>query len=586
MDHQASERDLIKWIRCPHCGLRGLSITPTEYLNNEPISTKYARICIHCNKSSKSNEVFEYLDVLPFQNGQPHSQELRPAEEGEDGTQYEQQLQKGRKILHININGLSNKYEEVRDFLINENNILLCAITETKLKPRNHDNMFDIPNYFTHRVDRIGKEGGGTIVYVNQNLNYQICEPPLQPPELVECVIVKLLPQFQKPMHVVTMYIPPDKINDSVFDFIEKLTCYLRSLRSDFSIIGDFNIDLFKKSNETSKLTSITKECGLYQLIKAPTREATRMIKNRLVTTKTKIDHFYASKNNMFSSSGVLDFSSTDHKMIFAIQTSKQTKATQKLIECRNYRQFKQEDFDKEIASIDWSFIEASNYKENNVSIFESIIIGILDKHAPYRKRLVKGMQAPWFTSELKNMCRERDKLKSKCKTDKSGLMEYRKMRNLTNNSIRAAKKKFFNDKLDKVKNSAGAWSDIDELFHYRTKTNPKLTKLISNNGEIIESDNSICDQLATEFLVKEASSTVTNCYDYLHTYKMEYEQYNLDNNIVSINEISISTEEINEIALGIDKCVETKVNIPKKSLQKFYRGFTNPIATIIFSNI
>lgn len=45
---------------------------------------------------------------------------------------YITRLPNGIKYVHININGLKSKFAEINDLLINENNILVLAVTETK----------------------------------------------------------------------------------------------------------------------------------------------------------------------------------------------------------------------------------------------------------------------------------------------------------------------------------------------------------------------------------------------------------------------------------------------------------------------
>jgi len=82
-----------------------------------------------------------------------------------EGLDYEPQLPRNRKFLHLNINGLKSKYEELRYFLVSEYNVVACSITETKLNTiRDPVNQFSIPSYNCLRNDRIQGEGGGVLV--------------------------------------------------------------------------------------------------------------------------------------------------------------------------------------------------------------------------------------------------------------------------------------------------------------------------------------------------------------------------------------------------------------------------------------
>ncbi len=114
---------------------------------------------------------------------------------------------------------------------------------------------------------------------------------------------------------------------------------------------------------------------------------------------------------------------------------------------------------------------------EHNAKILESIVLGVLDKHAPLKRKVVKGFQSPWFTNNLIKQCNERDKLRKKAATDETFILIYKKFQNKLNNAIRAAKKHYFNKKLARIKNSSDAWRIMNDLIQFKNKSNPKITK-------------------------------------------------------------------------------------------------------------
>lgn len=193
---------------------------------------------------------------------------------------------------------------------------MVCALTESKLKSRNHDNMYQIPGYNMVRIDRPEskkrKEGGGMVLYVNEIYDFQIYELELTKPDITEYAVLKIIRASQKPILVAVVYLPPDISSEKEsLEFLESLFFLLRSEKFEFIITGDFNIDL-TKTTESKRLISISKEFNTYQTIKTPTRIASKFINNEYRTTKILIDHMYVSNLKKFHKSGTLWFSSSD----------------------------------------------------------------------------------------------------------------------------------------------------------------------------------------------------------------------------------------------------------------------------------
>lgn len=71
------------------------------------------------------------------------------------------------KILNWNANGINNKTEELKQFII-DNQIDICLITETHARACNKLNF---PNFITYRTDRIRGRRGGTAILAKRSLN-------------------------------------------------------------------------------------------------------------------------------------------------------------------------------------------------------------------------------------------------------------------------------------------------------------------------------------------------------------------------------------------------------------------------------
>jgi len=342
---------------------------------------------------------------------------------------YENLLPKGRKIIHLNVNGIRNKYEEIRYFLINESNVMVLAITESKLsKDRDPKNMYTIPGYELFRNDREKKMGGGTLIYINENFNFEICDLPATPPGFVECNVVKLSGNFLKHILVCVMYVPPDKVDEQVFSFIENILCYLRSTNIEFVLLG--NVDLLKQSSESSRMISIRKEFNLHQRIELPTRIAViQKADSSIERTATLIDHLYVSNKDKFSSAGVLNFTTSDHHMIYTTYKCNRVKIPPKVLEYRCFRKMNMRDFTDDFSKIDWDFLTNKSTLQFGAELLEKSVIALMDKHAPLKRKLIKGTNAPWFSSELVSLCKEGRKTKKALDSNPDLLTTYRKLK-------------------------------------------------------------------------------------------------------------------------------------------------------------
>ena len=142
-------------------------------------------------------------------------------------------------ILQLNINGLQNKQKELTE-LATELTPDLIAIQETKLK--NSSKTPNIPKYTPIRQDRIGKEGGGLITYIREELTFSTNNTPIFTHTKIECQSINLHCRKSK-YHLVNTYIPPrephtklDLEDNDINTFFNFLSNYDNNI-----ILGDFN---------------------------------------------------------------------------------------------------------------------------------------------------------------------------------------------------------------------------------------------------------------------------------------------------------------------------------------------------------
>ncbi|CAL8110505.1 unnamed protein product [Orchesella dallaii] len=485
--------------------------------------------------------------------------------ENEVKDNYEYRFRKGLNIAHININGLRSKFEEIRFLLNNEKYLYVLAVTETKLKPsRDPHNMYLIPNFEMIRNDRLDKEGGGTILYIHNQCCCEVIEPPVTIPKLIECNIIKISKLGVKPILVCTIYVPPDRVNSEFFEFFASLCDFVRSLKTEIIILGDFNVNWLEKTDQSKKLFNTANEYNLSQIINFPTRIADRTQNEKSITTATLLDHAYVSNREKYYPGG-FEFGGSDHALIYVNRTNYREKTKPKVIESRCYKNFNRDEFIKDLNSIDWSFTNNKTCLDVNAEFFEKQIVALLDKHAPSQRKKVKGDETPWLTNEIRRSCQLRDKLKAN-----RNIKEYRRLRNKITQQMANSRNVFYRNKFDSIEKGKNVWDVFDSIIKFRNKEQTPITKLVSSEGTVLSSHEEIATALKNEYVIQDSSEDIKTLNDKIK----EYRNFYVDK-FPEYESLEVSEKEVVLAIKSIKKCRTTKVSVPKR----IYREFANELA-------
>ena len=146
------------------------------------------------------------------------------------------------KILQININGISNKLQEL-ELLIDTLKPDIICIQETKLNKARKSPQ--LPHYTTNRTDRQNsKTGGGLITFIHNSITYTELPPNPHNKGLIESQTFKIHLNTNKYLHVSNIYIPPrdttNPLHTQEDEIITASFTYLTSL-SNSIITGDIN---------------------------------------------------------------------------------------------------------------------------------------------------------------------------------------------------------------------------------------------------------------------------------------------------------------------------------------------------------
>ena len=119
--------------------------------------------------------------------------------------------------------------------------------------------------------------------------------------------------------------------------------------------------------------------------------------------------------------------------------------------------------------------------------MWKKVFLEVLDKHAPLQNKKIKSKSVPWFTSKIKMLITERDKLKRKAIITKqeSDWLIYKKARNQTNTELRKAKTDYYSKKIANQRcNPKQAWKTINSLIG-KGKKPTIINELIINESKL-----------------------------------------------------------------------------------------------------
>ena len=217
-------------------------------------------------------------------------------------------------------------------------------------------------------------------------------------------------------------------------------------------ILGDLNIDFLKPHTSWQLITS---QFGLKQFISSPTR----------VTHKSTslIDHIYSNSPHSVSNVSVLPLAISDHYPVICTWSCKLNKHTQdhhKYITYRNIKKINLDAFYSDLSQTPFHEVHNHTNPDSALSIWLELFLGVLNKHAPEKRRRVRNRQPPvWLTEEIKTTM----KLRNEAKKEKD-IPQFKRLRNKVKYLVREAKKQFVKNTVEKNDQPSSVWSAINSL--------------------------------------------------------------------------------------------------------------------------
>ena len=402
--------------------------------------------------------------------------------------------QKGFHCAHLNVRSLTNKHDLLSQAVENcDNNLHVLGLSETWLTDQIPDNFVHINNFACIRNDRTWstainpantKKGGGVCLYLSEHLNWSptsYCDFNRSNND-IEIQWVEINNEKCRNFLIVNGYRPPD---GKVVNFIEYLELALNSIdltKCDLFMMGDFNIDyLDRRSEDSKKLKGVLKQFGLDQIVNKPTRYS---------QTRDSCLDLICTNSDHIANVMVCNINLSDHEMVVFTRKKVKTKFEKIAFTGRSYKNYDKNNFTERLLNQNWECFETETNPETLWNKMAENITLCIEKICPLKKFRVRSSDKPWFTNELLEQIKDKDRaLKKAKKTGKSEDWKLaRRLRNDCLGEVRRAKSNFIKNELNVHWNdSKKFWQQINTIL---PKNNNSSTIKLTDNDLPVQVEN------------------------------------------------------------------------------------------------
>ena len=398
---------------------------------------------------------------------------------------------KGLHVINLNIQHLIPKLDEIKYHLSQtKNHINIFGFCETFLNENTPDSKLMIQNYVFERKDRSNKSGGGVLTYIADTLPYKR-RIDLEN-SFIEAIWIEVCYTRSKPFLIGFVYRPPNSQKNWCEQFSEMMDSIDKE-NLEYHIVGDFNFEyiLHSKKFQTTYWNDFVQAYDITQLVESPTRVTQ--------SSSTIIDHLYSNMKSRITEVFVSSWAISDHSPVCFTRSARGQKIsdnTHKTITYRSFNKFELTDFQMDLACSSMDDIEKMNDPNASLTTLYSIVNGILNYHAPLKQKRVKTLSQPtWFTQEIKDAIKIRDRINKK-----TNFSAYKVFRNKVTYLIKRAKKEFYNNAVKQSTDTKLLWKNMREI----TGSNNNgilIPKTLRIGNEEITGENNIVNTFNDHFI-------------------------------------------------------------------------------------
>lgn len=411
--------------RAPLCYLcKGTKTRRRKYVQCQLCQLEFHSACVkEENKLHKPDDF--YWICAPCQN---KKDEINVSVSESTSSHKPAQL-KGISIGFLNVRDMmaSNKKDDILN-ITHEYQFHVFGICESWLHENIADEELIIPSYTLYRQDRPNiksykQRGGGLLLYVKQD--YTVERHNDAPSSIIEVLHISISKPNLKNIHIILVYRPP---KSNKLQLMETIKHHMKLCKNEEAyFIGDFNADMLKNDPIKIELSKYMADHNFDQLIKTPTRTT--------ASTATVLDCIFTNKPQYNQFHGTIDSNISDHDIAFTCRKKcKTTKSAIKTIE----KCFKNANYDamrKMIKEAPWWIMEYCDNINKKYNMFHTILLHVLNTHAPYKKIRVKAARKIWMNATYDNLSRKVTKARNAFKNHRTeeNFLHYKKTRNQMN---------------------------------------------------------------------------------------------------------------------------------------------------------
>ena len=367
------------------------------------------------------------------------------------------------------------------------------GISESHATPDIRDGELEIDGYDLVRKDRESGEYGGVLCYIRSDIKYQR-RWDLEIAGL-EAIWIEILIVRSRSILVCFSYKPPDSSNhiDKHFtakfrDMIETATCE----NKETLLAGDLNCN-YLVPNDHTEIKDIIRINGLKQVIEQPTRITK--------TTKTLIDIITTTDKTRIHASIVFPNSYSDHDLTGIVRKMHVEKFKPRTILTRDFSKYGKEAFKNDLQSVNWTDVLSAGEINSSWNLFKGKLTAVVDRHAPFVERRVRGRDCALLTKEVKDKMNERDyHLRIARETgNEEEWAAYKRLRNEITNLIRHNKanhcRRMLHNNIDSPK---VFWKQIKKC--YPPKRNRSKCNLFNIDGRYVSDKAKVAGKFCSFF--------------------------------------------------------------------------------------
>ena len=462
-------------------------------------------------------------------------------------------------ILNANIQSLSSKFNRLSEMIsiLGNKNTFFDIIALQEIWDIKDLKSLALPGY--HELvfkSRSNARGGGVGFYIREGLNFKVIEElSLFNERIFESLCVEIEFPNKRKMLFVSLYRPPShniltlsQQSDAYLEMLDFLLTSLSQFNFDSFILTDSNIDLLSLNHNTlsSKYFQSILSHGFLNIFHKSTLFSQY--------NHSLIDHILTNSHASSFISGVLTQDISDHCFTFSSINLKKEKVAKVNKSARSFSDLNISKFYESLSNIGWSDVLDCQDPENAYNIFWDLFSTLFNLHFPLRQfkfnknfhKLNSFMSTGLLTSRRKKL-----KLYKLYLSDKTGLnfSNYKSYRNLFNKLIKASKKLYYENELQKnQKDPKAMWKILNESINRSSSKNSDIKEIFVNNilyndsADIANEFNNFFSEIANDIRVN-IPSTLTHPESYTDPSNFNFEFSLCSPEIVNDIILSLETE-------------------------------------------